>query len=73
MVQITGKTKLGEILAAYPQIKKTLQRFGIPFSGCSSNILFNMSIEQVAQRYQVNTASLIQSIQIAIVQANQRK
>jgi ABC-type uncharacterized transport system YnjBCD ATPase subunit len=73
MVQITAKTKLGEILGKYPQIKKTLLKFGIPFSGCGSNILFNMSIEQVAQRYQVNTASLLQSIQIAIIQAQQRK
>jgi iron-sulfur cluster repair protein YtfE (RIC family) len=73
MVQITGKTNVGEILALYPQIKKALQKFGIPFSGCGSNILLNMSIEQVAQRYQVNIASLVQSIQMVIIQANQRR
>jgi hypothetical protein len=73
MVQITSKTNMGEILALYPQVKKILQKFGIPSSGCSSNILLKMSLEQVSQRYQVNTASLVQSIQMVIIQTQQRR
>ncbi|MHB8124427.1 MAG: DUF1858 domain-containing protein [Desulfitobacteriaceae bacterium] len=73
MVQITNKTNVGEILSSYPQLKNTLLKFGIPFSGCGSKILHNMSIEQVAQRYHVNTASLVQSIQMVIIQAQQRR
>jgi hypothetical protein len=33
MFQVTAKTNVGEVLALYPQLKTTLQKFGIPFSG----------------------------------------
>ncbi|MDD2234303.1 MAG: hypothetical protein PHZ11_00710 [Desulfitobacteriaceae bacterium] len=73
MVQITNTTNFGQILSSYPQLNKTLQKFGIPFSGCGSKVLLNMTIEQVAERYHVNTASLVQSIQMAIIRTDFNK
>lgn len=62
-------TKLAVILSKYSQTATIFRKFGIPTSSCGARYLLNMSVEQVAQRYHINPATLIKSLEIVIEQS----
>lgn len=33
MVHVNNKTNVGELLSSYPEVSKTLRKFGVPASG----------------------------------------
>ena len=65
-------TNLSDILSKYPQTAKTFRKFGIQTSGWGARSLLTMSIEQAAQRYRINTATLIKTLEMAIQQSIQQ-
>ncbi len=56
-MQITEKTSVEDLLAVYPHLAKVFVEFGLPCYVCGE--AFWGTIEELAQRYNVDTDRLI--------------
>ncbi|HHY27141.1 MAG TPA: hypothetical protein GX523_10450 [Desulfitobacterium dehalogenans] len=63
MVNINSLMKYGDILKQYPQLKPIFRRQGIPVSSCGIYYLLDMTLEQLAQRYNLDTETLLKALQ----------
>ena len=63
MVNVNSLMKYGDVLKQYPQLKPLFRRLGIPVSGCGIYYLLHMTLDQLAQRYNLSTETLLKVLQ----------
>lgn len=63
MVNVNSLMKYGDVLKQYPQLKPIFRRMGIPVSGCGIYYLLDMTLEQIAHRYNLVTDTLLKALQ----------
>lgn len=63
MVNVNSLMKYGDVLKQYPQLKPLFRRLGIPVSGCGIYYLLDMTLEQLAGRYNLATETLLKVLQ----------
>lgn len=63
MVNLNSLMKYGDVLKKHPQLKPHFRRLGIPVSGCGIYYLLDMTLEQLAQRYNISAETLLKALQ----------
>ncbi len=66
MVHLNSLMKYGDVLKKYPQLRPIFRRYGIPVSGCGIYYLLDMTLDQLAQRYNLKTETFLRSLQRGI-------